>query len=94
MDVAGGKQTLPVLLAMDAASADDRAHLEKWVAEDENLDRIIDTVRKYNGLNRALDVARKYADQAAEALASLKATDPIAIGHLTALPAYVIGRTY
>lgn len=94
MDVSGGKQTLPFLLAMAEATEDDRRHMAKWMENGKDFGDILELVQRYGGVERALDEARKYADRAAASLAALRPADPQSFEFLSQLPAYVIGRAY
>lgn len=94
MDVSGGKQTLPLLLALDAATSEDRAFIEKWMKNGRDFDSILDTINRYNGVERALDEARKYAELAAENLASLSCVRGEARTLLASLPEYVLRRAF
>src|SRR5690606_26886456 len=94
MDVLDGKQTLPVLLALDRASEQDRARLEQWLRRGEDLPAILETVHRYQGIDLALERARQYADRALQALGRLSCGDSEARDCLAALPGYVISRSY
>ena len=94
MDVSSGKQTLPLLLAMGDATAEDRATIEKWLANGREVGPILEVIRRYQGVERTLDEARKFADKASASLAALTPADPEAFAHLASLPGYVIGRAF
>lgn len=94
MDVLGGKQTLPVLLALDQASERDRARLEEWLKNGRDLPAIFETVQRYKGIELALERARHYADRAVEALGRMNCVDADAQDCLGALPPYVLSRSY
>lgn len=94
MDVLDGKQTLPVLLALDRASEHDRARLEQWLRRRDELPAIIETVHRYQGIELAVDRARIYADRALQALGRLACEDGEARECLAALPAYVVSRSF
>lgn len=94
MDVLGGKQTLPVLLALDQASERDRTRLEEWLRNGRDLPAIFETVQRYKGIELALDRARHYADRAVEALGRMNCVDSDAQDCLGALPPYVLSRSY
>lgn len=94
MDVSGGKQTLPFLLAMAEASEMDKLRMQKWMKNGHDFDGILELIQRYNGVERALDEARRYADRACDALASLRPADPQSSEHLASLPSYVISRAY
>jgi octaprenyl-diphosphate synthase len=94
MDVSGGKQTLPFLLAMNEANENDRARMARWMENGREFDEILEMIQRYNGVERALDEARRFADRATDALASLKPVDAQSFEFLNQLPAFVLGRAY
>jgi octaprenyl-diphosphate synthase len=93
MDVLGGKQTLPVLLALERASETDRDRLETWLRNGRDLLPILETVDRYRGIDLALDRARQYADRAIDALDRMDCFDAEARDCLSALPSYVLSRS-
>lgn len=93
MDVLDGKQTLPVLLALDRATDRDRDQLEKWLRNGRDLPAIVETVNRYQGIELALEQARHYADRSVDALGRMNCADPEALECLAALPSYVISRS-
>ncbi len=94
MDISGGKQTLPLLLAMADASEEDRALMEKWLNNGRDFNSILGTIQRYRGVERALEEAKKFADRALEHLSALSLTDATAGEFLSSLPLYVINRDY
>ena len=83
-----------VLLAMSEASDQDRNRMTKWMENGRDFDEILEMIQRYNGVERALDEARRFADRATDALASLKPVDAQSYEFLNLLPAYVLGRAY
>jgi len=94
MDAADGKQTLPILLAMAEASPADRLRMRRWSRNGRDVAEIVRLLRRYRGLDRALDEARRFAGRAAEALAGVACADEASAERLAMLPRYVIERTY
>lgn len=94
MDVLDGKQTLPVLLALDRASPPDRDRLEQWLRDGDDLPAIVETVHRYQGIESAIERARLYADHALQALGRMNCEDSEARDCLAALPAYVVARSF
>jgi geranylgeranyl pyrophosphate synthase len=93
MDVLGGKQTLPVLLALERANAADRGRLESWLRNGRDLPSILETVDQYRGIDLALERARHFAGRAVEALDRMDCIDAGARECLEGLPAYVLSRS-
>lgn len=94
MDVSSGKHTLPVMLALEDASDEDRTFMESWLQNGRDFNLILETIQNYHGLDRALDKAREFADLATEKLQTLEAADAETMDHLGTLPAYVVNRAY
>lgn len=94
IDLEGGKQTLPLILALQEASPEDRQQLESVLNNGRDLPLICRTLERYGTIERSLETARGYAKRATEQLADLDVHDPTAFDYLTALPEYVIGRRY
>ena len=64
-DLAEGKQTLPLLLTLQAASAADRAHLEAVLGNGRDFSTVHAYVRKYNAIENSLDRAAEHCRAAA-----------------------------
>lgn len=94
MDLLGGKQTLPFLLALDGATPQDRSHLERWLTNGRNIDGVLETVERYDGIQRSIEIAREYADRAQQALDRLPVRDTESYDCLASLSPYVLSRTY
>lgn len=82
-DIIDGFATLPLMLA--SVSIEDDRHLDEADAQ-----RIVDAVRKSEGPRRALEAARKHAQDARDQLRSLKRCD--ATDALMSLADYVVTR--
>lgn len=76
-DLANGKLTLPVLVAVERAGAADRAQLEEWIGQwdDTHLGRVIGLLEKYAALEESRGVIRFFLDAAREHLGRLPNTD-------------------
>ncbi len=75
-DIPSGKITLPVIRAMREASPQDRARLVGLLASparDGQMEEVEHLLRRYGGIEYALEVARRFSDQAAETLRPLEA---------------------
>lgn len=94
MDVSSGQQTLPLILALGEASEQDRRSIETWMQNGRDFHEIFETIQRYNGVERALEHAHRYAEQASSTLELLKPADLETFESLAALPEYVIGRAY
>lgn len=94
MDVSGGKQTLPLLLAMAEAEDADRQELSKHWNNGRNIESIVNIVQRLNGVDRSIEYARNFTQRAIDQLDRLKFTDDEAAGHLAALPEFVLQRVY
>lgn len=73
-DIHGGKVTLPVIWALRNASVEDRARLIGLLAgpvRDGQMEEVDRLLRRYGGIEYALEVARRFSGKAAEALAPL-----------------------
>lgn len=94
VDAIAGKQTLPLILALQSASPQDREVLERELAAGTNAVRITEMLERYGAIERALDIARTHARQACTHLEGLTVQDPVAFEFLNMLPEYVIARRY
>ncbi len=94
MDVSGGKQTLPLLLALAEASAEDRANIHKHMNNGRDFNAIMETIQRYSGVDRSVEQAREFAQRAADHLNAVRPGDALAFQYLQSLPQYVLGRLY
>jgi octaprenyl-diphosphate synthase len=91
-DIACGKQTLPLIHAIEKADAEDRAFLIAALTDGQSPEKVVERVVKYGGLEYALDVARRCAHQARECLDGLP--DGPALKFLRELTELVVNRAY
>lgn len=70
-DVREGKQTLPLILTLAAASADDRAALEGELNNGRDFATVYGFVKKYAGLESSLEKAAEHTKEALEILDAL-----------------------
>lgn len=94
IDLAAGKQTLPLILALDEATPEDRRQIEAILGDGRDIKAIESFFTRYNTLERSRDMARDYAAQAAAQLAGLPVADEVAHELLLALPGYVVNRRF
>ncbi len=76
-DIPTGKVTLPIIRALRDASAADRVRLISLLtgsARDGQVAEVDRLLRRYRGIEYALEVARKFSDQAAATLTPLEAS--------------------
>lgn len=91
-DVASGKQTLPLIRALEQAHPDDRAFLLDALRNGGASERVLECVVKYGGLEHALEVARRHADEARSCLDDLPHNP--ALDFLSDLSELVVNRAY
>ncbi len=94
MDASGGKQTLPLLLALAEATPEDRAFIEGWTRNGHGLDDIVKMIDRYQGVERAMVKARGYAKRANESLQAMGHVDSPGFEQLASLAPYVVSRAY
>jgi octaprenyl-diphosphate synthase len=79
-DFREGKITLPVVLALADATAEEKAFWHRCMADNTQTEAdfvtAVELLRKHDALNRALQIAQSYAGQA--------------VGHLSHLPAHAV----
>jgi octaprenyl-diphosphate synthase len=77
-DFREGKITLPVILSYRRGTAEDhafwKAAIEQGDSSDENLEKALGLISKYNGLGDTITRARHYGEMARDALSPLPAT--------------------
>jgi octaprenyl-diphosphate synthase len=77
-DFREGKITLPVILSYRRGTAEDHAFwktaIEQGDSSDENLEKALGLISKYNGLGDTITRARHYGEMARDALSPLPAT--------------------
>ncbi len=78
-DFRDGKVTMPVALALTEADDGEREFWQRVIAgqnqRDGDFAKALDILRKHDALERTLDVARKHADDAKDALAEFPESD-------------------
>jgi len=94
MDVFSGKQTLPILYAIESATEEDRKYLQQWLGHRDDFGAVREIVDRYKGLDRAIETAQDYANRATAALDRLECTDAEGRDHLASLVPYVVSRTF
>lgn len=94
MDLADGKQTLPLLLTLQAASPADRDRIEAIMNNGRDLSALAAIFARYDAIERSLEMARDYAAQASTQLAGLPPSGETAREYLVALTHYVVRRRY
>lgn len=92
LDLASGKQTLPLILAMRDASPDDLSRLHELLGNGKDPVQIREIMDRYDSINEAIKQAGQYARQAAGHLDGLPIRDPEAFAHLQSLARYVVQR--
>ncbi|PKO19672.1 polyprenyl synthetase family protein [candidate division BRC1 bacterium HGW-BRC1-1] len=90
-DIRNGKQTLPLILALSAASDADRAELTAVWKSGRDPELIMGMIRKYHGIENALEEARTFATSAAAQLETLPGGTTR--DFLQEISEYVINRT-
>jgi octaprenyl-diphosphate synthase len=91
-DLQAGKQTLPLILALQCAPPEERRRLQALLSEGHDHNVIRQVVKQYRTLDQALELANTYARKAGGNLTTLTVRDDVACDFLMALPAYVIAR--
>lgn len=80
-DVKEGKQTLPLLHALGAATERDRAVLVEALGNGRDFNLIHSYVRKYDGIGHSLAQAGRHAQRSQELLSGLPASEALRILH-------------
>ncbi|MEN6627322.1 MAG: polyprenyl synthetase family protein [Candidatus Sumerlaeia bacterium] len=92
LDLASGKQTLPLILAMRDASPEDLARIRELLDGGKDPRQIREFIDRYHAIDNAIAQAGEYAAGAAAHLEGIPVRDPEAFGHLQALTRYVVRR--
>ena len=90
-DIRNGKQTLPLILTLAAANEADRNELATIWKSGRDPELIMGMIRKYHGIENALEEARTFATSAATQLETLPSGS--ARDFLQEISEYVISRT-
>lgn len=91
-DFMEGKLTLPVIIALEEASAEDREKITSMITNPskDQIDHFMDILNRYNAFEKSIDIAEDYSNQASEALTPWAHT---AVGAtLIALPQSILHR--
>ncbi|MCX7047209.1 MAG: polyprenyl synthetase family protein [Candidatus Sumerlaeota bacterium] len=92
-DITNGKQTLPFIYAMDAASPEDRALLMRGLMNGgAGLEQIVECLTRYGAIERSRQEAREFARRSLAALDGLPGSD--ARDHLERLASFIMEREY
>ena len=94
MDLATGKQTLPLILTLNDASPEDRRQLTAILNNGRDIGVINQYLERYGALERSLSIAQDHGRQALAHLEGLEVADEKAYEYLAALAQYVAGRRY
>lgn len=94
IDLAGGKQTLPLILALDEASPDKRRKLKELLLKGDDLGSILEIINGYDAIGRSVKIARDHARQATSFLTKLKPCNQKAFDYLALMPDYIINRRF
>lgn len=91
-DIASGKQTLPLIRALDVANPQDRETLVACLNNGRDFKGVLSQIKHYDGINYALGRAREFATQARESLCVLPQST--AKDYLMWLTDFVIERKF
>lgn len=91
-DINEGKQTLPFIYTLQAASDEDRQLMAQFFSDGRNLQSIVGIIKKYQGFDYSLNRASHYAEEAEKNLNSFPASTPKQL--LTDLSRYIVTRTF
>jgi len=95
-DLSEGTATLPIIYVLKKANRDEietiRKVMEGGYSNEGERTRILEMLKKYGTLDKARSIAEDYAKMAVKALDAFPGSDAKEI--LTALPAFVIERSY
>ncbi|MFH0793058.1 MAG: polyprenyl synthetase family protein [bacterium] len=91
-DVAGGKETLPLIYTRSKASPEDLAELDHILNNGRELGSILQHINKYRGLDYCRQVAHSFAAEAQSALAALESNESIRL--MRRMCDFVVERAY
>lgn len=91
-DIASGKQSLPFIYALSKADERDRDFLIAALNDGKPSHLVVECIGKYGGIEYARSVARKHAQSANQAVATLPDCEPLRF--MRALTDLVVNRTY
>ncbi|MCE5231273.1 polyprenyl synthetase family protein [bacterium] len=92
LDLASGKQTLPLILAMRDASPEDLHRLRELLGNGKDPVAIREILDRYDSIAQSIEQAGQYARSASGHLEGLPIRDPEAYAHLQSLARYVVAR--
>jgi octaprenyl-diphosphate synthase len=91
-DIGGGKQTLPLIHALENASPEERERMLAALGSESGAPYLIQQVERLGGIERGFAAARRHVAEALEALEVLKPSD--ARQRLNDLAEFIVARTY
>jgi octaprenyl-diphosphate synthase len=94
IDLASGKQTLPLILTLQSAPPEERARLEQLVRAGEGEAEIRDALRRHHAIERSLELAREHSNRCPAHLDGLEVCDQMACEYLISLPDFIAHRRY
>lgn len=94
IDLAAGKQTLPLILTLQSATPEDRRKIEAVMSNGRDFKTVAGLFHQYGSIQRSLEMARDFAAQAAVHLQGVTAADETARDYLLALADYVVNRRF
>lgn len=94
IDLASGKQTLPLIIALNEAPPADRQRLETLLGNGRDMKQILDIIQANDAIERAIQIADEHATLAVDHLHRLTPTCQLAFDYLAALPHYLISRRF
>lgn len=95
-DFREGKMTAPVIFALESATQEERAFWARTIGDkdqkDDDFDQAMTYIDKHNALDKTINLAKKYAQQARDDLAQLPETEYKHL--LSELTDYIITRSF
>lgn len=92
IDLASGRQTLPIILALRHASEADRQKLEIALENGRDLAQVKMFLDRYDAIPRSLEVAQNYCSQCLGHIAGFEIRNSMAHDFIQMLPEYVVAR--
>jgi len=93
-DLAEGKQTLPLLHTLEAASDEDRAALRAVLSDGRDFDAVHSFVHRYKAIEHSLDVAASHGSKAVGSLPKEPGGDLQAVDLMRRISEEVVVRQY
>ncbi len=91
-DVAEGKQTLPLVATWQRADSEDRTKIEALLANGRDLEKVLEIIKRYNGIDYAESKAREYQAEAVQLACSITTKERAA--HFKQITKAIVERTY